>query len=206
MFQFCKNLISPPELPATNLEYACYLDMFMGCRSLIASPHLEAETIPNHCYQSMFGGCTSLAIVYPLGAETLGCYSCEQMYESCYQLEDVTDLLENVTSVNGASCEQMFANCINLRVAPDLLASRYVKDCEDCECRACYEGIFQYCRKLEYVKIMLSQNLDIYDPSRPSLGYRFPPLLIPDGTNGTIVKPANIKYVGIPEGWTVQDA
>ena len=63
MFRDCKSLITAPELPATTLADACYLNMFRNCSSLVNAPELPATTLSAQCYQNMFYGCTSLKTI-----------------------------------------------------------------------------------------------------------------------------------------------
>ena len=50
-------------LPATELKYACYQEMFSGCSNLEAGPVLPAPTLYVHCYFGMFYICSKLASV-----------------------------------------------------------------------------------------------------------------------------------------------
>lgn len=56
----CTSLKQAPELPATTLEWLCYLGMFSGCTSLTHAPELPATTLDYDCYRDMFSGCTNL--------------------------------------------------------------------------------------------------------------------------------------------------
>lgn len=50
-------------LPATELKYGCYQEMFNGCSNLEAGPVLPAPTLYVNCYSSMFYVCSKLASV-----------------------------------------------------------------------------------------------------------------------------------------------
>lgn len=90
MFSGCSNLLSVPELPATNLGYSPYRSMFEKCTSLLKGPSiLPAIKIGNWAYGSMFKGCTSLINAPELPAETLpgGCYY--DMFNGCTSLKTI---------------------------------------------------------------------------------------------------------------------
>ncbi len=61
MFNGCKGLKYPPELPATTLTSSCYRRMFQGSTALLRSPKLPALTLVNNCYEYMFTSCTKIA-------------------------------------------------------------------------------------------------------------------------------------------------
>ena len=86
LFEYCKQLTSAPELPATTLADGCYQDMFNGCTSLTTAPELPATTLADNCYYCMFEGCTSLTTAPELKATTLAesCYS--NMFNGCTSL------------------------------------------------------------------------------------------------------------------------
>lgn len=59
-FYNCTQLISAPDLPATQLCNYCYAFMFQGCTNLAVAPVLPAPALSTSCYSNMFNGCTSL--------------------------------------------------------------------------------------------------------------------------------------------------
>lgn len=63
LFEYCKSLISAPELPATGLAESCYESMFSMCTSLAEAPALPAEKLAEYCYWNMFKSCTNLNLV-----------------------------------------------------------------------------------------------------------------------------------------------
>lgn len=63
MFYQCTNLTSPPDLPAQNLARSCYLKMFAQCRYLIQAPVLPAQNTIVGCYEDMFFKCIRLNYV-----------------------------------------------------------------------------------------------------------------------------------------------
>ena len=54
------NLVTAPELPATELSFGCYAFMFHNCPYLTTAPELPAVDLADNCYYSMFSGCGNL--------------------------------------------------------------------------------------------------------------------------------------------------
>ncbi|MBE6288157.1 MAG: hypothetical protein E7099_08255 [Mediterranea massiliensis] len=69
LFKDCSQLISAPDLPATELASLCYAYMFHGCKSLTIAPILPATSLPTSCYASMFQYCEKLNSVTMLGTD-----------------------------------------------------------------------------------------------------------------------------------------
>lgn len=68
MFARCQNLTRAPELPATELGWGCYHQMF--CSTAIErAPVLAAATIPIDGYSSMFDQCANLNYVKCLATD-----------------------------------------------------------------------------------------------------------------------------------------
>jgi hypothetical protein len=63
MFSRCASLTTPPTLPATTLQIACYYNMFYQNISLTASPVLPAPTLVQDCYRQMFTNASNLNTV-----------------------------------------------------------------------------------------------------------------------------------------------
>lgn len=91
-----KNLI----LPATDLRFACYSNMFDGCTSLTTAPDLPATTLANNCYANMFSGCTSLTEAPSLPAKTLVNYCYSRMFYGCTNLSKITCLATDISASN----------------------------------------------------------------------------------------------------------
>ena len=98
MFEGCTSLTTAPELPATTLAWQCYCRMFEGCKSLTKAPELPATTLANSCYSNMFNGCTSLTTAPKVKATTLASTCYLSMFENCTKLESVTILATNVSA------------------------------------------------------------------------------------------------------------
>lgn len=69
MFFYCKDLVSAPQLPATELCGNIYYRMFEGCASLVNAPELPAKVLKRHCYNSMFFNCHQLKYIKCLAEE-----------------------------------------------------------------------------------------------------------------------------------------
>ncbi|MCQ2344523.1 MAG: hypothetical protein MJ002_06345, partial [Paludibacteraceae bacterium] len=90
MFYNAANLVTAPELPATNLGDYCYSNMFNGCTGLISGPKvLPAKTLTESCYYNMFNGCRNLTTAPKILAETLAASSCNAMFSNCNSLQEV---------------------------------------------------------------------------------------------------------------------
>ena len=99
MFKEC-SLTTAPELPATELAYGCYYEMFRGCSSLTEAPELPATTLADYCYKNMFvqSGLEKSPI---LPAKTLAPYCYDSMFVMCQFLSEVTCL---ATDISATSC------------------------------------------------------------------------------------------------------
>ncbi len=66
MFQNCTRLTEAPELPATSISAGSYAGMFKGCTGITKAPELmavPAKDLPYACYREMFYGCTNLEYI-----------------------------------------------------------------------------------------------------------------------------------------------
>ncbi len=137
-FMYFKNLVTPPELPATRLTKGCYKDMFLGCESLTTAPELPATVLEVGCYNGMFSYCKSLTTAPELPATKLdeGCYM--EMFRYCISLVTAPEL--PATELYSYCYAGMFSNCKSLVTAPELPAtilSNY-----------CYNSMFTSCTSL----------------------------------------------------------
>lgn len=215
LFKDAYELVSAPELPATDLADYCYANMFDGCISLVSAPELPATTMADHCYQGMFHDCTSLKSTPALPATSMAesCFAC--MFDGCSKLTSAADL--QATSMAPNCCSEMFKDCKSLVSAPELPATSladycYVAmfwGCTSLEkapelpatslATGCYSNMFLNCSKLNYVKMMA------LSASENELGG----WLSGVASTGTFVKNKNATWEatgvnGIPEGWTVE--
>ena len=193
MFRNCKKMDTAPTLPATTLNTSSYEGMFAGCTALTTvQSNLPATKIYTYTYQEMFNGCTSLQTAPSLSFTELGGdYSCWSMFYGCTGLVNVPDL-PNVAALTARCYQYMFMGCSNLENAPLLPNTELVN--------ACYNGMFQNCTKLKYVKCLATNP----DPSFT------PNWLNGVAATGTFVKAPSatwgIGVDGSPDGWTVEDA
>lgn len=62
LFEWCTNLITVPNLPATTLAANCYGTMFEWCTNLTTLPELPATTLADYCYNAMFYWCSKIKL------------------------------------------------------------------------------------------------------------------------------------------------
>lgn len=134
------HIVTPPELPATELSTGCYARMFQSCAYLTTAPELPATELATGCYQGMFKNCTSLVTAPPeLPAIILTeqCYN--EMFSGCTSL--ITAPSIQALIILGQSCYQMFFSCTALTTLPRLMATRLTN--------YCYQGMFKGCTKIK---------------------------------------------------------
>ena len=100
MFENCYLLTQAPQLPVTTLADFCYDGMFANCRTLEVAPELPATTLAAGCYAYMFVGCTSLTQSPILRALTIAPYAYYQMFDGCVLLNTVTCLATDISATN----------------------------------------------------------------------------------------------------------
>lgn len=100
LFNYCTQLTSAPELPATELASECYGFMFFDCSALTKAPKLPATELAVNCYAHMFTLCSALNEAPILKAPRLvdNCY--ENMFAECSSLNAVTMLATDVSAKN----------------------------------------------------------------------------------------------------------
>ena len=128
MFYGCTSLKASPSLPATTLAYYCYSEMFRGCTSLAAAPSiLPATTLDKDCYTFMFYGCSSLKTAPELPATVLtqSCY--HGMFDGCSSLTTAPEL--PATTLAYGCYSNMFYGCTSLTKAPELPATKLEHNC-----------------------------------------------------------------------------
>lgn len=100
MFYGCSNLITAPELPATNIDTNCYRYMFAHCINLIAAPKiLPATQLADLCYYSMFYNCSSLTTAPELPAKVLTQFCYGSMFYKCSSLNYIKCLATSNISI-----------------------------------------------------------------------------------------------------------
>lgn len=149
MFDWCKNLTTAPELPATTLEGACYMRMFRGT-ALTTAPALPATILSfgevvyksglsfyGGCYEEMFDG-SKLTTAPVLPATTLADYCYNGMFAGCLSLTTAPVL--PATTLAEDCYRRMFALCTSLTTTPELPATILVD--------GCYSSMFYNCHNL----------------------------------------------------------
>ena len=127
LFSRCSALLTPPELPATELKDYCYYGMFQGCSNLPYAPELPATEMKDGCYYSMFSGCASLTKTPELISTSLARQCYQNMFSGCSALTQVSGL--PATKMAPACYETMFAACTSLTEAPELPATELADSC-----------------------------------------------------------------------------
>lgn len=134
-----------PELPAMNLDIACYESMFKNIKGLTEMPYLPAIVVKSNCYKNMFDGC-SIKEAKVLPATTLATYCYSNMFAN--QHSDSMYLPHNMlpaTIMDTFCYYQMFWNCAGIKTIPsDLLPATTLNT-------SCYEEMFRGCVALEYI-------------------------------------------------------
>ena len=129
MFENCEELLTPPQMPATELAPYCYESMFYNCTSLLRAPELPATALTEGCYWDMFNQCHSLSGVPQnmLPATTLAtkCYS--NMFRECYAMTTAPDLPAPI--LVDECYNSMFQECNNLSHIKCLATSFNGQDC-----------------------------------------------------------------------------
>lgn len=191
LFKGCSGMLTPPEVPATQLANYCYWSMFEGCSGLTNAPELPSTTLATTCYCYMFAGCTSLTTAPVLPATTLqqGCYS--NMFRDCTALTTPPEL--PATNLANGCYRTLFLNCVNLTTAPVLPATTLVSNC--------YSYMFQGCSNLKYIKMLSTTRLSSAYSNNWVSGV---------SSSGTFVRNSSAWHPsgvhGVPSGWTIQTA
>ena len=107
MFEQCINMVNAPQLPATTLISECYNHMFAYCSSLIIAPELPATVLARACYNYMFNACVNLTKTPALQAYKLAerCY--RGMFNNCTNINNITML---ATDISAKECLSSWVN------------------------------------------------------------------------------------------------
>lgn len=146
-------------------------------------------------FQNLFQNCTGLtdASNLILPATTLAYYCYAGMFKGCTSLTTAPEL--PATTLTERCYNAMFSGCTSLTTAPVLPATTLVEDC--------YRVMFYGCSSLNYIKC-LATNDDI-----GTWHYTYD-WVYGVASTGTFVKNSATTWpsgkIGIPTGWTVQDA
>lgn len=141
MFANCTQLVTAPDLPATEVPNSGYNSMFAGCTSLIAAPAIPAVNAGTSAFSNMFNGCSSLTTASKIGVAnaTFGNTCCDYMFHGCTNLTTAPAL---PATTLGSSCySHMFQGCTNLETIPVLPATTLGG--------SCYQYMFASCSKIK---------------------------------------------------------
>ncbi len=139
-------------LPATELAYWCYGNMFEGCKGLKKTPKLPATKLVPYCYYYMFYKCTTLEDISAISATELDDSCCLGMFAGCTGLKTVPEDLLSATKMNVGHCyRSMFAGCTSLIKAPALPATELAE--------YCYTFMFENCTSLETAPVLPAESL-----------------------------------------------
>ena len=127
MFGNCANLSYAPELPATEMQRGCYYSMFTMCTSLTTTPDLISTSLANRCYCNMFGGCSALTQITGLPATKMEVSCYETMFASCSSLKEAPSL--PATELADSCYTRMFTACTGLKKAAELPATKLSHHC-----------------------------------------------------------------------------
>ena len=140
-------------LPATELPYNVYGNMFMNCSLLLTPPKELPAFIPIeptmdgdiewYQYAGMFKNCTSLAYAPRILTNKIDAGMCEEMFYGCKSLEYIPEIhFSSFHATHGGSgLVRMFMGCSSLKTAPITL------DMEEIPTRTCQE-MFRDCTSL----------------------------------------------------------
>ena len=198
LFQECNSLVTPPDLPGTHLNDACYAGMFFGCENLEYAPSLPATTLVSNCYYAMFYRCTSIETAPSLPATTLADYCYYAMFAGCTNLDTVPQNMLSVTTLANSCYGYMFYGCTSLTNTPVLPATTLTSNC--------YYFMFNGCTILNYIKCLATNISASSCTSNWVKGVQT--------NNGTFVCPNFMRSTwdaqpsgnGKPSGWQYQDS
>ena len=157
MFYNCSSLSVVPNLPATELDKACYCGMFKGCSSLVDAPTLSATTLSGSCYTYMFADCTSLKSTPSMSITSNASIDCcKEMFYGCSNLTSI-NMTISTSSFANSSCYGMFCGCTKLVDASSL----FDIDNSVILGEACFAYMFKDCIALRGAPLLPSLNLAV---------------------------------------------
>lgn len=152
MFLNYTNLITPPQLPSTNLGDYCYVRTFKGCTNLTKAPELPAKVLSLGCYQEIFRGCSNLSEAPELPATEARAYCYAHMFRNCTNLTKAPTVL--YAKFAQQSCYYyMFNNCTRLTEAPEIQLATLDSTLKLSENSQSIYYMFSGCSSLQYVKM-----------------------------------------------------
>jgi len=193
------SMLFGDEFPSADDMYvSAFTGLFSGCTGVTSAENLVLPRmhLSISCYAYMFAGCTYLTTPPDLPATGMNDYSYYAMFSGCTNLAEAPAL--PATTVYEGTYAYMFAGTA-ITTAPDLPATMFRDS-------YCYQGMFQNCYRLNYVKCLAKQILSFAGNCTQNW-------LSNVSSSGTFVKnpeaPSNFwssGASGIPSGWTVEDA
>ena len=130
LFKNCTSLVEVPDLDVDTLGYIACSKMYMGT-GIKKMPLLPAMQLGYGCYSNMFSSCQNLEEVTPLPALELaeGCYF--RMFEHCPSLKHVQSVLPAIQLEENCYWG-MYGYCPQIEVAPEIMAEGLApKSCID---------------------------------------------------------------------------
>lgn len=139
MFSGCSSLLEAPALPAENVTFGYYENMFRNCVSLTQTPDLShvKSFSTTGCY-CMFENCTGLKTASELNCESISNSGLREMYKGCTGLESSPKISSDL--IDSYGCQSMFANCTGITSAGELSCTNLG--------RSAYQYMFQGCTGL----------------------------------------------------------
>ena len=192
MFAYCTNLVTAPDILASQLSTQSCKSMFKNCASLVSAPKLPSKALATGCYNEMFYGCSALKYAPELPATILFDYCYYLMFSRCTSLVNPPQMYAE--KLAKSCCYSMFSECSALETAPVLLATTLSANC--------YERMFYRCSALASVKMLAT---DI------SASGCLTNWLLGVASSGRFIKNIDATWdvvgaSGVPEGWTIERA
>ena len=151
-FGQCSALTRPPILPAMKLAARCYYYMFSNCTGLLECPNLPAKQLADYCYYNMFYNCSSITTPPVLHSKNIAQYCYAYMFQNCKSLTAAPAL--PALELQYSCYYYMFSGCSKLRYAPKLPATKLAG--------WCYADMFQNCTSLLAAPALPATKLETY--------------------------------------------
>ena len=127
-----ESLITPPQVPSSQVDSNGCCSMFDGCINLVESPLLAAETLGSTAYASIFNGCLKIVKTGQVRAKVLATNCFRAMFQDCKKVKSYHFATMNgsvLTFRNNDSCAKFV---IDDPVPPTLAAQTLVGLKADC--------------------------------------------------------------------------
>ena len=152
----------------------------------------EKTNARNWQFYRLFRNCPVVSVdSHFLPATLLGAYCYMELFRECTSLIQAPML--PATIIGNSAYSNMFYSCTSLETAPVLPMPTSMG-------LGCYGGMFQYCKKLSYIKALFQYPNNTTFITNWVLGV---------ASDGIFVKAKGAEFPigdnGIPEGWTVEE-